>query len=91
MPIEWDEPFGIVMVEAMACGTPVIGFGRGSLPEVIRPGVTGFLCQSPSEAASLVPRLTEIHRSQVRADVHARFGSKQIVDSYESLYQELVR
>jgi glycosyltransferase involved in cell wall biosynthesis len=90
MPIEWEEPFGIVMVEAMACGTPVIGFARGSLPEVIRPGVNGFLCQNSSEAAALVPRLAEIRRSRVRADVHSRFTSKQIVDSYENLYRELV-
>jgi glycosyltransferase involved in cell wall biosynthesis len=91
MPIEWDEPFGIVMVEAMACGTPVIGFARGSLPEVIRDGVNGFLCSNCEEAVALVPRLHEIDRLSVREEVSRRFASGVIVQAYERLYEDAIR
>jgi glycosyltransferase involved in cell wall biosynthesis len=89
MPIEWDEPFGIVMAEAMACGTPVIGFARGSVPEVIRDGVNGFLCRTVDEAAAAVARIETVNRFRVRIDCEARFSSAVIVDAYERLYQEL--
>jgi glycosyltransferase involved in cell wall biosynthesis len=89
MPIEWEEPFGIVMAEAMACGTPVIGFARGSVPEVVRHGVNGFVCRDVAEAASAVGRLGAIDRAAVRADCAQRFGSAVVVDAYERLYYEL--
>jgi glycosyltransferase involved in cell wall biosynthesis len=89
MPVEWEEPFGIVMVEAMACGTPVIGFARGSVPEVIRDGVTGFVCQTVEQAAAAVGRLSAIDRARVRTDCEARFSSTVIADAYERLYQEV--
>jgi glycosyltransferase involved in cell wall biosynthesis len=91
MPIEWKEPFGIVMAEAMACGTPVIGFSQGSVPEIIRDGSNGFLCRTVDEAAAAVARIDTIDRSQVRADCEIRFSKTVVVGAYERLYQELVR
>jgi glycosyltransferase involved in cell wall biosynthesis len=91
MPVEWEEPFGIVMAEAMACGTPVIGFPRGSLTEVVRDGVNGYLCSSAEEAAAAVARLDHIDRGRVRADCAARFSDRAVVDAYERLYREMVR
>jgi glycosyltransferase involved in cell wall biosynthesis len=87
MPIGWDEPFGIVMAEALACGTPVIGFRRGSVPEVIRDGVNGFACTTAEEAVALVPRAAALDRAVVRADCEARFGHRVLVDQYEQLYR----
>jgi len=88
MPIEWEEPFGIVMAEALACGTPVIGFSRGSVPEVIREGVNGYLCSDVAEAAAAVDRLDRLNRADVRKDCEARFSSGVIVSEYELLYRE---
>lgn len=90
MPIEWDEPFGIVMAEALACGTPVIGYPRGSVPEVVRDGVNGFLCASVEQAAAAVRRLPSLDRGAVRRDCEARFGHDAIVGQYERLYLELL-
>ena len=90
MPIGWAEPFGIVMTEALACGTPVIGYPRGSVPEVIRSGVNGFLCDDIEEAARLVQRLPEIDRAAVRRDCESRFGNEVIVSAYENLYFDLL-
>ncbi len=89
MPIEWDEPFGIVMAEALACGTPVIGFPRGSVPEVIVDGTNGFRCRDIAAAAEAVGRLDRIDRVAVRADAERRFGHDAIVDEYERLYAEV--
>jgi glycosyltransferase involved in cell wall biosynthesis len=89
MPVEWEEPFGIVMAEAMACGTPVIGFPRGSVPEVVRDGVTGFLCPDVAAAAAAIPRLDAIDRMTVRAACVDRFGAPAIVSAYEALYHEM--
>jgi glycosyltransferase involved in cell wall biosynthesis len=90
MPIEWDEPFGIVMAEAVACGTPVIGFPRGSVPEVVRDGVNGFLCGTVDQAAAAVARVRGLDRAAVRRDCEARFGHEAIVAQYEQLYLELL-
>ena len=86
MPVEWDEPFGIVMAEALACGTPVIGFGRGSVPEVVRHGVNGFVCRDVDEAAALVPCAAALDRRAIRRDCETRFGHDAIVGEYERLY-----
>jgi glycosyltransferase involved in cell wall biosynthesis len=91
MPVEWAEPFGIVMAEALACGTPVIGFPLGGVPEVVRDGVTGYLCRTPEDAVSAVGRLHRLDRSAARADCEARFSDRAIVDAYERLYTEMVR
>lgn len=86
MPIEWDEPFGIVMIEAMACGTPVIAFDRGSVPEIVQSGVNGFRCLDVTDAVSAVSRLGRIQRTEVRRDAERRFSASVIVDAYERLY-----
>ena len=90
MPIEWEEPFGIVMVEAMACGTPVIGFARGSVREIVHDGINGFICQTVDEAAAAVARVRTLDRVTVRADCEARFSSTVIVSAYERLYHEVL-
>ncbi len=89
MPIEWEEPFGIVMSEAMACGTPVIGFARGSVREVVRHGVNGYVCSGTGEAVSTVRNLGAIDRAAVRRDCEQRFSSTAIVNAYEELYRRL--
>lgn len=89
MLIEWDEPFGIVMAEALACGTPVIGFARGSVPEVVRHGTTGFVVRTRDEAVAAVAQLGAIDRAACRADCAARFDGARLVDQYEALYHEV--
>jgi glycosyltransferase involved in cell wall biosynthesis len=89
MPIQWDEPFGLVMAEALACGTPVIGFDRGSVPEIVRHGETGFVCDGIDEAVSATGRLGEIDRRRCRRDAEARFGVAPVVDAYERVYTEV--
>ncbi len=90
MPLLWEEPFGIVMAEALACGTPVIGLRRGSLPEIVRHGVNGFICDSVDEMASAVGRIAEIDRRECRRIAEDSFSDRVIVDCYERLYRELV-
>ncbi len=90
MPIEWDEPFGIVMAEAMACGTPVIGFRKGSVPEVVSDGVNGFICDSVKEMCSNVNRITELDRYKVRQDCEKRFSSRVISQQYLNLYEKMI-
>jgi glycosyltransferase involved in cell wall biosynthesis len=90
MPIEWDEPFGIVMAEALACGTPVIGFRRGSVPEVVRDGFNGYVCDTVADAVARVACLSTIDRLAVRADFEARFSDRAIVSAYEALYREML-
>ena len=90
MPIEWEEPFGIVMVEAMACGTPVIGFKRGSVPEVVHHGLTGFVCHDRREMIAAVTSISSINRVLVRYAYEQRFSDRVIVNHYENLYHTLV-
>jgi glycosyltransferase involved in cell wall biosynthesis len=88
MPILWNEPFGIVMVEAMACGTPVIGLKRGSVPEVIQENVTGFICNTAEEMVNQVDKIKSLSRAQVYQTALQQFNSKQIVDEYINLYRK---
>ena len=90
-PIDWPEPFGLVMIEAMACGTPVIAYRHGSVPEVIDEGVTGFVVDSEEEAVRAVRRLGEIDRRQVRACFERRFAARRMANEYVALYEDLVR
>jgi glycosyltransferase involved in cell wall biosynthesis len=85
-PIDWPEPFGLVMIEAMACGTPVIACSCGSVPEVIRPGVTGFVVDTVDEMIDAVKRLDLINRAECRRWVEHRFSVERMVDDYEHLY-----
>jgi glycosyltransferase involved in cell wall biosynthesis len=89
MPIEWDEPFGIVMAEAFACGTPVIAFQRGSVSEVVQHGRTGFHCADVDEAVAAVRQLGAIDRMAVRAECERRFSHDATVAAYERLYQAM--
>ena len=90
MPIEWDEPFGIVMAEALACGTPVIGFARGSVPEVVRDGINGFVCRGIDDAVSAVAKVASLSRAEVRRDCEERFSDDAIVDGYLAIYETLL-
>ena len=88
-PIDWPEPFGLVMIEAMACGTPVIAFRRGSVPEVVDDGVTGFIVDEEAEAVEAVRQLGELDRHQVRSGFEQRFTAKQMAQQYLQHYERL--
>jgi len=90
-PIDWPEPFGLVMIEAMACGTPVIAFKRGSVPEVIDNGVSGFVVEDELSAVAALNRLDTLPREKVRAAFEARFSSKVMAQNYVKGYEELLR
>ena len=90
MPIEWDEPFGIVMVEAMACGTPVIALSRGAIPEIIKQGVTGYACESLDECVHKVSFIHKLNRKSVRLEADRRFSSRVIARNYMKLYEEMI-
>jgi glycosyltransferase involved in cell wall biosynthesis len=94
-PIDWSEPFGLVMIEAMACGTPVIAFNRGSVPEVIDHGLTGYICEDVQGAVGALRRLDELSRTEIRAQFERRFSSKTMaqgyVDSYVALLQGAIQ
>ena len=90
-PIDWPEPFGLVMIEAMACGTPVIAYRQGSVPEVIDEGVTGFVVDGEQQAVQAVRRLGELDRRQVRAVFERRFTARRMAAEYVALYEDLVR
>ena len=87
-PITWQEPFGLVMIESMATGTPVIATNMGSVPEVINHGVTGFICQSPEDMASLIPKALELSRYSCRKHVEDKFTVSKMVDGYEAIYRK---
>src|SRR5690606_23524126 len=87
--IRAPEPFGLVMAEAMACGTPVIGFGRGSVPEVVEHGVTGFVANDLDEAVALAARLPEIDRRKCRDRVERLFTLERMVEGYEEAFARL--
>ena len=88
--INFDEPFGLSMVEAMACGTPVIATRRGSVPEIVRDGVNGFVVGDVDEAVAAVGRLDEVARDRVRADAETRFSQKRMVDDYLRVYEQVL-
>ena len=88
--INFDEPFGLSVIEAMACGTPVIASNRGSMPELIEHGVTGFLVDSVDEAVDAIGRIGEIDRAACRAAVAARFTVDRMADRYLALYRSLL-
>ena len=90
MPVLWDEGFGIVMAEALACGTPIIGLNRGAMPEVVEDGVNGFLCESVDEMVAAVGRIQSIDRRACRRVAELKFSDQAIVDAYEELYRKVL-
>jgi glycosyltransferase involved in cell wall biosynthesis len=89
--ISFDEPFGLSMVEAMACGVPVIAISRGSVPEVVVDGETGFIVRDLDEATAAVQRLDELDRSAARKHVEDHFSTERMTDGYLRVYQEILR
>jgi glycosyltransferase involved in cell wall biosynthesis len=88
-PVDWPEPFGLVMIEAMACGTPVIAFRRGSVPEVINDGVSGFVVDTLEEAMAAVSWLATLDRANIRTEFERRFTAERMARDYVSLYETL--
>lgn len=90
VPIEWNEPFGIVFAEALACGTPVISSPRGALPEIVKHGQHGFLMRTFDEGLEAIARLKEIKRADCRRQAEERFSREVVVIQYEALYSRLL-
>ncbi|MBR0915428.1 glycosyltransferase family 4 protein [Bradyrhizobium japonicum] len=88
-PIDWPEPFGLVMIEAMACGTPVIAYRSGSVPEVVEDGVTGFIVDGEQHAIEAVKEAVRLDRKRIRARFEERFAASQMAREYEIRYREL--
>jgi glycosyltransferase involved in cell wall biosynthesis len=89
MPIDWPEPFGLVMIEAMSCGTPVIAFNRGSVPEIIEDGLTGFIAEDEAAAIAAVGRLDRLDRATVRIRFEQRFTARRMAEDYLAAYRRL--
>jgi glycosyltransferase involved in cell wall biosynthesis len=90
LPIDWPEPFGIVMIEALACGTPVIAYNRGSVPEIIDEGLTGFIVEDEISAVAAVRRLSQLNREAVRKQFEARFTARRMALDYLASYRSLM-
>jgi glycosyltransferase involved in cell wall biosynthesis len=90
MPILWEEPFGIVMAEAMACGTPVLGFARGAVPEVVEHGITGFVVNNIDDFVAAVGRLGELNRAACRSRVERLYSDAAVVEGYLAVYAEML-
>jgi len=91
VPIQWEEPFGLVMIESMACGTPVIAFRRGSVPEVIKDKKTGFIVENVNEMAEAIKKIESIKRKNCREHVEKNFGIDKMIDSYEKEFLRLTK
>jgi len=89
-PIDWPEPFGLVMIEAMACGTPVIAYRRGSVPEVVEENVSGFVVDTIEEAVTAVRRIGDLDRVKVRAEFERRFTAERMAHDYVGIYRQLL-
>lgn len=89
-PIDWPEPFGLVMIEAMACGTPIVAWNRGSVPEVLEHGVSGFIVDNEADAVAAVARLPQIDRAKVRAEFERRFTAQGMANNYVAVYRALL-
>lgn len=88
-PINWCEPFGMVMIEAMACGTPVIAHGKGSVPEVIEKGLNGFIVSTTEEAVAIIQQLKYFNRKNIRSSFESRFTAERMCNDYVSIYERL--
>jgi glycosyltransferase involved in cell wall biosynthesis len=89
-PVNWPEPFGLVMIEAMACGTPTIAWNRGAVPEVIEDGVTGFIVNSTEEAVAAIHRVPQLDRHRIRQTFEKRFSAKTMAQGYLDVYSKLL-
>ena len=89
-PIQWPEPFGLVMIESLACGTPVIAMRQGSVPEVIEHGRTGFIVDTADEMVEAYAHIDEIDPAECRRAVEERFGSEAFVAAHEAAYERLL-
>jgi glycosyltransferase involved in cell wall biosynthesis len=89
-PIAFDEPFGLSVVESMACGTPVVAYRRGSMPEVVDDGLTGFLVDGPTQAAAAVAVCTTLDRMTCHAVAERRFSSARMVQDYVAVYEQVL-
>src|SRR3974390_3317960 len=89
-PIDWPEPFGLVMIEAMACGKPVIAYSRGSVPEVIEENVSGFVVDSIEGAVAAVRRVADLNRAKVRAEFERRFTAERMAHDYVGISRKLI-
>jgi glycosyltransferase involved in cell wall biosynthesis len=90
-PIAWREPFGLVMIEAMACGTPVVAFNNGSVPEILEDGLTGFIVQSEDDAVKALQSISRLDRCRIRAEFERRFTAQHMARNYLKLYSRLVK
>ncbi len=90
-PTIWEEPFGLVMIEAMACGTPVIGFNKGSVSEVIKDGKTGFVVKNDKGMVKAIKNIDKINRTECRKHVEKYFTIEKMVDGYERVYEKVIR
>lgn len=90
-PVAWPEPFGLIMIEAMACGTPVIAFRKGAIPEIVTDGVTGFTVDDESEAIAAVSRLPQLSRANIRHYFEKRFTARRMANDYVAVYEALIR
>ena len=90
-PIDWSEPFGLVMIESMACGTPIIAYRRGSVSEVMDDGVTGFIVEDEDSAEEAVGRLGSLNRKRIRSVFEERFSASRMANDYVAIYRQLVK
>jgi glycosyltransferase involved in cell wall biosynthesis len=90
-PIAFEEPFGLSVVEAMICGTPVVAYSRGSMPEIVDEGVTGALADGVGNAAAAIERVARFDRAACRSAALRRFGVRRMVDSYLHVYEDVLR
>ena len=91
LPLQWEEPFGLVMIEAMACGTPVIAFDRGSAREVVKDGKTGFIVKNVNEMVKAIKKIDQIDRKECRRHIERNFTVEKMVDKYEKLYYRILK
>ncbi|MCK4525698.1 MAG: glycosyltransferase family 4 protein, partial [Candidatus Andersenbacteria bacterium] len=90
-PTIWEEPFGLVMIEAMACGTPVIGFNKGSVAEVIKDGKTGFVVKDDKKMIKAIKNIDKIDRPKCREHIEKNFTIEKMVDNYEKVYKKIIK
>jgi len=88
-PYDWPEPFGLVLIEALACGTPVLAYRRGSIPEILEDGVTGFICENVEEMVAAIARLPLIDRRRCRESFEQRFTARRMAEEYVGLYERM--